>query len=351
MKNETKNDASGNSTNKTMDYVDTVTKSVINQTDPLQEMESKEEKEAAKLIKKARALNQPKCCIQNICTKKEDRLQEMDNLYLKAGNLYKSVHHWRNAGICYENCSKIKEKLKENPLPTLEKAYYCYEKIGIGDDAKNIFDKMNSYLEKDGKFFQVGKNFENLAIKEENKEKYEKAIDYYLKAVKYYEKDEKHQDLITKILIKLSELMILHNHPQAETKVPTMLERIGYNYLKNIMTKYQAKEYFGKAIITLIYYNDDINQAKEHMKKYKKKDKTFEDSNVYTFCKDIITCIENGENEKLNKVIINYKEIYELNEYMIFVLDNIIDRENQKRKLKEREESKNNENLIENNIE
>ena len=76
------------------------------------------------------------------------------------------------------------------------------------------------------------------------------------------------------------------------------------------------------------------------MNKYKKKDKTFEESNIYIFCSDIILNIENGENEKLDSTVKNYKNIYDLDEYMSFILKRIIDRENQKRKIKEEEEEK-----------
>ena len=344
MKNEIKKEqiinASINSI-KTMEYMNTMNKSIINQTLTEQEIDSNQENEAKRLIKKAKSLSKPRCCcFCYICSSKEQRYQESSNLYYKAGDIYKSSHQWYNAGFCYENSSLMKEKIKESPLSSLEQAYYCFEKTGIGTDSIRIFDKINLLLEKDEKFFQIGKNYENLAIKRENKEKYDLAIEYYLQAVNYYEKDGKHKNLKTKILIKLTELMILQNHPQAKEQVPPMLEDIGNNYLKNIMTKYQAKDYFGKAILTRIYFDDNIEEAKEYMNKYKKKDKTFEESNIYIFCSEIILCIENGENEKLDSTVKNYKNIYDLDEYMSFILKRIIDRENQKKKIKEEEEEK-----------
>ena len=341
MKNEIKKDQITNTSlnsNKTMEYMNTMNKSIINQTETELEMDSNQEKEAKKLIKKANSLSKQRCCcFCNICSSKEKRYLESSNLYYKAGDIYKSFHQWNNAGVCYENSSIMKEKTKESPLSSYEQAYYCFEKTGIGTDSKRMFDKINLLLEKEGKFFQIGKNHENLAIKRENREKYDTAIEHYLQAIKYYEKDGKHKNLKTKILIKLTELMILHNHPQAKENVPIMLEDIGNNYLKNIMTKYQAKDYFGKAILTRIYFNDNIEEAKEYMNKYKKKDKSFEESNIYNFCSDIILYIENGENDKLNSCVQNYKKIYDLDEYMSFILDNIIDRENQKKEIKEKE--------------
>ena len=131
--------------------------------------------------------------------------------------------------------------------------------------------------------------------------------------------------------------MVLHNYSKAENYVPNMLENIGINYLKNIMIKYMAKEYFGKAVLTRIYFNDDIQEAKLYINKYKNKDKSFEDSNIYILCKDFISLIEHGENDKLNNAVQKYKEICGIDEYLTFILDNIIDRENQKKKLKDKE--------------
>ena len=51
MKNEIKKEqinSSSLNSNKTMEYINTITKSIINQTDPDQEIESKQEEEALK---------------------------------------------------------------------------------------------------------------------------------------------------------------------------------------------------------------------------------------------------------------------------------------------------------------
>ena len=338
------NNLSNNTTKKTMDYANTFTKSIINQTENDLDIESNLERECNNLIKSARRKIQPKCCL--FCSPKYKRYEESCSLYKMAGDKYKSAHCWHKAAICYENCSLIKKRLQQNPLNYYEQAYYCYDKMDFSNDLKNIFDMMNSLLEKEGKFFQVGKNYENMGIKMEKKENYDIAIEYYLLAMKYYEKDFKHENIKTKLLIKLCELMVLHNYSKAENYVPNMLENIGINYLKNIMIKYMAKEYFGKAVLTRIYFNDDIQEAKLYINKYKNKDKSFEDSNIYILCKDFISLIEHGENDKLNNAVQKYKEICGIDEYLTFILDNIIDRENQKKKLKDKENNENNNDII-----
>ena len=349
-KQNTKMNISMNTTNKTMDYMNSITKSIINNTQIEPDADSNIESEAKILMKKGRSLCLKRCCLVDFCSNKEKRYEKAIDFYNKAGDKYKSIHHWRNAGICYENCGLIQQKILKDPLNFYEEAYFCYEKIDIGDDLMQVFKKINSLLEKDGKFFQIGKNYENLGIKRENKEKYDIAIEHYLQAVEYYEKDGQHENLKTKIFIKLSELMILHNHPKSRIKVPSMLESIGKNYLSNIMTKYLAKEYFGKAILTRLYFNDDIQEAKNYMHKFKKKDKTFEESNIYTVCSEIISSIEQGNIDNLNTATQKYKIICKLDESMVIILDNILDREIQKKKLREKEVKVKDNNEEDNNI-
>ena len=87
---------------------------------------------------------------------------------------------------------------------------------------------MNHYLEKDKEFLEIGKNYENLAIKKQNKKKYNEAITNYLKALQYYNKQCKQELLRTNIRIKLSELMMLNDYPDAPKKGgtrPTFFQR------------------------------------------------------------------------------------------------------------------------------
>ena len=342
------NNLSNNTTKKTMDYANTFTKSIINQTENDLDIESNLERECNNLIKSARRKIQPKCCL--FCSPKYKRYEESCSLYKIAGDKYKSAHCWHKAAICYENCSLIKKRLQQNPLNYYEQAYYCYDKMDFSNDLKNIFDMMNSLLEKEGKFFQVGKNYENMGIKMEKKEKYDIAIEYYLLAMKYYEKDFKHENIKTKLLIKLCELMVLHNYSKAENYVPNMLENIGINYLKNIMIKYMAKEYFGKAVLTRIYFNDDIQEAKLYINKYKTdnnnkyntKNKITQDYRIKKKCTNTIQTIQQyqkKEFQKPNNTLINKKiEInkkYEIKKKPEIKINTNIDYSQYKRKKKE----------------
>ena len=314
------------SNNKTMEYYNNITKSYINQTATDVDNDSNMEHEALVLVRKAENKLKNKCCLYSLISSKHDRIVQACELYKRAGDKYKLVNHWKKAGLCYENCALIKLKLKERPLNFYKQSYMCFSKIDIGDDSQRMFDKMNQYLEKEGQYFQVGKNNENLGIQKENKKKYKEAIYYYLQAIKYYEKDGKHESLIINIQIKLAELMMINNDPDAPKKVPIMLENIGIYYLTNLITKYSAKDYFGKAILCIIYYSDNPSEGNIYIKKYKKMDKTFEESTIYNLCCDIVNSIENNDYNQLKNSIQQYKEINEVDEFMNDILDKILEK-------------------------
>ena len=185
---------------------------------------------------------------------------------------------------------------------------------------------MNETLEKEGEFYQAGKNNENLAKQMENNDKYNDAIFYYNQADKYYEKDGKHNSLKYKIEEKVAELMLVTNHPDASTRVPILLENVAKNYLKNPITKYSANEYFGKTVLSIIYYNNP-SEGSIYLNKYKEIDQTFDESTIYTLCCDIIKSLETNNINSLQYSIQKYKEISELDGFMIDILKKIEEKE------------------------
>jgi len=259
---------------------------------------------------------------------KSKRYEDACEFYEKGGKKYKSCCQWRNAGDYFENCSKIKVKLKEIPIKYYQDSFFCYSKGNSESNSKRIFEKMNENLEREGEFYQDGKNNENLAKQMENDDKYEDSIFYYNQAAKYYEKDEKHDSLKNTIEGKVADLILVNNHPDAPTKVPILLEDVSEKYLKNPITKYSAKDYFGKAPLSIIYYNNNPSERNIYLNNYKEIDQTFDDSTIYNLCSDIIQSMETNNFNSLKYSIQKYKEKSELDEFMIDILKKIEEKAN-----------------------
>lgn len=281
------------------------------------------ENEAYMLTRRAENKLNPGCCLDALFSSKSKRYEDACELYKKAGEKYKVCQQWRKAGDCFERCGQIKAKLKENPTKFYQESFFCYSNGNADNDAKKTFEKMNQYLERDGEFYQVGKNYENLSKKLENNEQYDEALSYYMKSYAYYEQDGKHESLKNNIGLKIAELMLIQNHPDAPTKVPALLENIGNSCLKNPVTKYSAKDYFGKAVLTAIYYSNNPSEGSIYINKYKEIDKTFDESTIYNLCCDVINSMENNNINKLKYSIQKYKEITEPDAFMIDILNKL----------------------------
>ena len=315
------------SNNKTMEYNNTVTNTMINQTTTdIIDNDANIEREAHFLIKRAESKYKPVSCLYSLCNSKSKRYNESCELFKKAGDKFKKCNQWRKAAICYDNCSIIKLKLKESPLKYYQESYLCFSKIDIGNESKMAFQKMNQYLEKEKQYFQVAKNNETLAQQKEKKKKFDEAINYYMEALKYYNKDGKHENLKTNIQIKLAELMLINNHPDANKKVPSILEDVGIYFMKKPTTNNSANDYFGKAVLSFIYYNNDSSEGDIYIKKYKKISKSFEESSIYSLCCDVSNSMENRDYSKLTSSIQKYKDINELDEFMYDILDKLIEK-------------------------
>ena len=304
------------------------------------------ENEALYLIRKAERKMNPDCCICTLFSSRTKRCKEACELYEKAGNIYKSINQWRKACNCFDNCSKIKIQLNENPINYYKELFFCYYQLNSENNYKRYFEKMNECLGREGEFYQAGKNYENLAKQMENNGKYNDSIIYYDQALKYYEKAGKNDTLMNSIWGKIAELMLVNNHPDAPNRVPIMLENVAKNNLQNPITKYSSKDYFGKAVLSIIYYSNNPSEGRIYLNKYMEIDPIFDESTIYNLCCDVIKSMETNNINNLKYSIQKYKEISEIDKFMIYILEKIVEKASNNNQMNRNNNSLNYEDLI-----
>lgn len=295
--------------------------------DPI--LRSNIENEAMKLVREAQDNCEKKCSLTEYINPKKQRYQKAVQLYQSSAEKYKLINEWKRAGMSYENCGYVMQKLNENPMPYFQESYNCYSRALSDADSRHIVDEMCIHLDKSSDLFTAGNHCENYAMELEKRKNYTDAILFYNKALDYYDRDvnnDKRQYLMANTEAKLFELMTNNSHPDAPTRVPKMLEDIGTYCLSDPTKQSAAKDYFGKSILSDIYYNNNMANTKNNLIKYKGMDNTFGQSPMYYLCNDIINSIENNNTNKLKASIQQYRQMNILDPYTSNILDKIVEK-------------------------
>ena len=306
----------------------TSTQEIVNKT-PILPDQSIIEKEAFELTKEAQRNCEKKCFIFELLKPREKRFQKAVELYQTSAEKYKSIKEWKKAGMSYENCGRVKASLDDNPITYYQESYNCYIKGDSDVDERRLVDELCLNLEKNNDFYNAGQYCEKYAINLQNKKKDSDAILYYNKALDYYEKDinNPQKDLLkVNIQMKLYDLMTNNNHPDAALKVPGMLDNLGTYCINNPTMKSSAKDYFGKSILTNIFYNNNPVEARNNLNKYKQMDNNFGTSPMYYLCHDIIDSMETNNVNKIKYSIQQYRQMNQVDEYTNNILGKMIEK-------------------------
>ena len=263
----------------------------------------------------------PTCCL---FMSKKSKYNEAYNLYVSAAEKYKMCNQWNKASDCYEKCAHIKMEIKESAFDSYKEAYSCSEKSGLGRNSDRLFAKMMNYLNNSKEYYEAGKLMEENGQKAENSQKYNEAITSYLKAIEFYEMDNNHNSLKNKCSLKVAELMVINNYYDAANKVPLLFENVGKEYLKDDLTKYSVDEYFGKAILSVIYYNKNLSEGSKYINKYKEMMPNFEDTPMCILCVNCVNAMENKDSSLMQKGINTYKETNKLDNFMTDIFSKLI---------------------------
>lgn len=66
-------------------------------------------------------------CWEALCTSKEERMDQAKDFYQRAGNCFKLVKKWFEAGECYEKAARIEEQTQGDPTTFYEEAAHCFK--------------------------------------------------------------------------------------------------------------------------------------------------------------------------------------------------------------------------------
>ncbi|KAI5705233.1 hypothetical protein M8J75_013199 [Diaphorina citri] len=178
-----------------------------------------------------------------------NKTDEAIDLYVRAGNLFKLGKKWNDGGNAFLQAGTLhlKNNNKHDAGLCFVDAANCYKKSNPAEAIKAIERAVEIHTDM-GRFIMVAKHHENIAeIYEKELEDQEKAIDHYQHAADCYAGEE-NKSSANKCLIKIANYSALTDHLDKAIK---LYEQLGKAATENSLMKYNSKEYFFKAGLSI----------------------------------------------------------------------------------------------------
>lgn len=281
------------------------------------------EYQAINLLDKGQKLMNPSF-INGLFSSKNSRFNEAFNYFTQAGQLYKLALKFSEAAYCYEQCVLAKEKMKENELDSLKEVLFCYHKANDSENYMRVFDKTMVLFTIKGEYSEAGNMCWKSAEKAEKEDDVKAAIILYAKAVEFFGMDKGNQT--TKIhlcLLKKAELMCLSNDSKAEDS-KSIFEKVAIGYMKSPLSISASVELFIKAVICSIAYEDNTEDAKARIAKYKTMNEAIEDTGLDMLIRNTIAGIDSGDVLKIKNAFNKFREVNSIDNWYLHMFTLIL---------------------------
>lgn len=232
--------------------------------------------------------------------------------FCQAGNLFKMAKLWKEAGDAFVRAAELhgsKGDSKHDCASQFAEAANCYRKVNP-QLAVDCLTKTSDIYTDMGRFNMAAKNHVTMAeLYETECPDTEQCIQHYQKAADYY-KGEESKSSATKCLIKVAQYSAQLEQYQ---KAIAVFEEIAMWEADHPTLKYAAKNHFFQAL--LCYLCIDPLDAQHALKRYEDASPSFADTREAKLIKDLIACLEDGNEELFTDTIKSFDKISRLDQW------------------------------------
>lgn len=219
---------------------------------------------------------------------------------------------WKEAGDAFVRAAELngsKGDSKHECASQYAEAANCYRKINPQLAVDCLLKTCEIYTDM-GRFNMAAKNHVTIAeLFEAECPDTEQCIQHYQKAADYY-KGEESKSSATKCLIKVAQYAAQLEQYQRAIGV---FEEIAMYEADHPTLKYAAKNHFFQAL--LCYLCIDLLDAQHAVKRYEEVSPSFADSRESKLVKDLIVCLEDGNEELFTDTVKAYDKISRLDQW------------------------------------
>ncbi|CAD6198790.1 unnamed protein product [Caenorhabditis auriculariae] len=224
---------------------------------------------------------------------------------------------WREAGDAFVRAAELhgsQGDSKHDCASQYAEAANCYRKINPQIAIDCLLKTSEIYTDM-GRFNMAAKNHITIAeLFETDCPDKEQCIEHYQKAADYY-KGEEAKSSATKCLLKVAQYAAELEH---YTQAIAVFEEIAYWEADHSTLKYAAKNHFFQALLCHLVV-DRLN-AQLALKKYEEASPSFSDSREAKFIKEVLTAIEEQNEEVFTETVKNFDKISRLDPWATSLL-------------------------------
>lgn len=240
----------------------------------------------------------------------ERKLEEAAELYQKAGNAYKTMKRWDDAGEAYRLCASCHEKLRSvhERCTALTDAAHAFKHAAAGSArAVGLLNEAVACYCGNGKFSQAAKLQKEIAEIYEADGDGELAIESFQKAADFFT-GEDNASAANQCLLKVA---FFSATKEKYAEAVSIFDQIGRACLENNLLKFGAKGHFLCSIITILA-SGDVVDAVNHIEQYKGLDYTFGDSRECQFMEAVAKAVQESNVESFTDEVYKFDSISKL---------------------------------------
>eukprot|EP00301_Raphidiophrys_heterophryoidea_P023179 c7134_g1_i1.p2 GENE.c7134_g1_i1~~c7134_g1_i1.p2 ORF type:complete len:310 (+),score=66.05 c7134_g1_i1:62-931(+) len=244
------------------------------------------------------------------------KLEEAEEVFQKAANLYKMAKKWDEAGRTFRKLADVQLKLgnKFQAATSYNDAANCFKKCSTEDTAKCLRDATDIFTDM-GKFANAAKTQNELGELLENEGDKEGAIKAYETAADYYSGENSASQANSARLKAATLYALLEKY----TEATEIFEQVGIQSADSSLMKWNAKDYFFKAALCR-FCTGDIVQVERSLDQYCSYDVTFNSQREYKLLVAILEASKNFEVDDFTAAVAEFDSISKLDAWKTTIL-------------------------------
>lgn len=247
-----------------------------------------------------------------------NKLDEAAEQYQNAGNYFKCIKKWKEAGDAYYQAAGCLVSIQENDEATTSfiNASKCYKKSSPMEAVNSLKQAIQFLIEK-GKLNQAANHQKTIAeIYETDLMDVEKALESYETAADWYSTEN------SPVLSNQCTLKVAHLCGELEQyeKAYNLFEKVASNSIDNELAKWSVKEYLLKAGLCHLANKANEGGFMTFLDTFDEIDGTFRDTREYKFLENLLTSTEEKNVDDFVKVISNYDSLTRLDPWKTKIL-------------------------------